>query len=145
VCHVVQADVTKRRQLLCPGKGQSLSYYTVMLWMPIYALYCLPEQNASMSRKVTFALLPTSLQRYALCLRDSVFIPVSLLIPYYDALSMLRPPSGVKATILCPFAPQATSRAGTAFLTGSDQLFDALVYWCTETLPVPAAARNWPV
>lgn len=43
-------------------------------------------------------------------------------------LKMLNPPSDVSATKLPAFAPQATSFAGTAFRTGSDQLFDALVY-----------------
>lgn len=60
-------------------------------------------------------------------------------------LNMLSPPSEVKAIKLPAFAPQATSLADAALRTGSDQLLDALVYCCTEMLPDPAVARNWPV
>lgn len=63
----------------------------------------------------------------------------------YAAVKILKPPSVVNATRLAAFAPHATSLAEMAFLTGSDQLLEALVYCCTETLPDPAAARNWPV
>lgn len=50
-------------------------------------------------------------------------------------LKILNPPSVVKAAKLPAFAPHATSFAGTALRTSSDQLFDDLVYCCTEILP----------
>lgn len=65
--------------------------------------------------------------------------------PAHAEPKMLSPPSEVKATRLLAFAPQATSLADAALRTGSDQLFDALVYCCTVMLPEPAVARNWPV
>jgi hypothetical protein len=65
--------------------------------------------------------------------------------PAHAEPKMLSPPSEVKATKLLAFAPQATSLADAALRTGSDQLFDALVYCCTVMLPEPAVARNWPV
>lgn len=65
--------------------------------------------------------------------------------PAHAEPKMLSPPSEVKATKLLAFAPQATSFADAALRTGSDQLFDALVYCCTVMLPEPAVARNWPV
>jgi hypothetical protein len=52
----------------------------------------------------------------------------SAVIVSHAELRMLSPPSDVNATKLPALAPQATSFAGTAFRTGSDQLFDALVY-----------------
>lgn len=65
--------------------------------------------------------------------------------PAHAEPKMLSPPSEVRATKLLAFAPQATSLADAALRTGSDQLFDALVYCCTVMLPEPAVARNWPV
>jgi hypothetical protein len=65
--------------------------------------------------------------------------------PAHAEPKTLSPPSEVKATKLLAFAPQATSLADAALRTGSDQLFDALVYCCTVMLPEPAVARNWPV
>jgi hypothetical protein len=58
--HVVQANVTKKRHSLHLRKGQSLSYCTVMLWMPIYALRGLPGQNAPASRNIPLALFHSS-------------------------------------------------------------------------------------
>lgn len=75
----------------------------------------------------------------------SILVRVLGVPTLHDALNILRPPSGVRATNEVAFAPQATSFACTAFRNGSDQLFDDLIYCCTETLPDPAIAKNWPV
>jgi hypothetical protein len=127
--HVVQANVTKKRQSLHLRKGQ----------YPCHIVQCCYGcQYTPCAAALTRTHLPQGHATYS-------FPTQSALPALYDADKMLRPPSGVRAARLCPLAPQATSLAATAFLTGSDQLFDALVYWCTDTLPVPAAARNWPV
>lgn len=66
-------------------------------------------------------------------------------VDLHAAPRILKPPSGVNATREEALARQATSLAETAFRTGSDQLFEAFVYCCTDTLPEPAVAKNCPV
>jgi hypothetical protein len=120
--YIFQSTPWRPNSLLSPW---TLSAYK-RLFAPV-ALLSSPGPNPDLLRQCRLSL--------------SCPVPPSV----YAALKMFSPPSVVNATRLAAFAPHATSLAEMAFLTGSDQLLEALVYCCTETLPDPAAARNWPV